>query len=78
MNEGLYLYAHNGTLFSGPPHEYYDKKYADLQVKTGGRITVLVDFTAQTVDLNVNGHNFGRRLQRPPGRSPAPGRYFVS
>ncbi len=57
-HHGLYYYALDGNLHSGPPHNFNHKSYGS-KVNTGGRITVVVDFEAQSIAFKVNGVDLG-------------------
>eukprot|EP00668_Euglena_longa_P034880 GGOE01044777.1.p1 GENE.GGOE01044777.1~~GGOE01044777.1.p1 ORF type:complete len:610 (+),score=85.30 GGOE01044777.1:218-1831(+) len=64
---GLFLYAANGSLFSGPPTSLADKAYT-ASIPPGSTVTVYLDFDAQTVAFSVNGQPRGVAFTAlPPG-----------
>eukprot|EP00667_Euglena_gracilis_P004128 EG_transcript_4148 len=64
---GLFLYAANGSLFSGPPTSHTDRAYT-TPIPAGSTVTVYLDFDAHTVAFSVNGQARGIAFTAlPPG-----------
>ena len=61
---GWYFYCYDSTLFSGPPHNYKEKKYGPRKgegkyAQTGGSVGVVMDTIKGELSFAVNGVNHG-------------------